>query len=139
MILDPLLNRLSQAKRCASLRLVTRGFLTDILSYQIELDIDADDKVRAASDCIYDLRQPGSTMQQIRRIKEKVEEQAGVPPPQQRLIHQGKQMCAELSFHVLSQSDPMIYVYRQDDKTARELNITAGAVLHLVLALRGGQ
>jgi hypothetical protein len=28
--------------------------------------------------------------------------------------------------------------YRQDDKTARELNISAGAVLHLVLALRGG-
>jgi hypothetical protein len=28
--------------------------------------------------------------------------------------------------------------YRPDDKTARELNISAGAVLHLVLALRGG-
>ena len=27
---------------------------------------------------------------------------------------------------------------RQDDKSAREFNITAGAVLHLVLALRGG-
>ncbi|KAG5719929.1 hypothetical protein E4T56_gene8448 [Termitomyces sp. T112] len=66
---------------------------------EIELDIDADDK--------------------ITRIKEKVEEQAGVPPPQQRLIFMGKQM--------------------QDDKTAKELNIGAGAVLHLVLALRGGQ
>ncbi|KAH0588212.1 Ubiquitin-NEDD8-like protein rub2 [Termitomyces sp. 'cryptogamus'] len=58
-------------------------------------------------------------MGQITRIKEKVEEQAGVPPPQQRLIFMGKQM--------------------QDDKTAKELNIGAGAVLHLVLALRGGQ
>ena len=28
--------------------------------------------------------------------------------------------------------------YRPDEKTAREQNITAGAVLHLVLALRGG-
>jgi len=28
--------------------------------------------------------------------------------------------------------------YRPDDKTARDLNIIAGAVLHLVLALRGG-
>ncbi|GLB34273.1 ubiquitin-related domain-containing protein [Lyophyllum atratum] len=65
---------------------------------EIELDIDVDDK--------------------IARIKEKVEEQAGVPPPQQRLIYLGKQM--------------------QDDKTAKELNVTAGAVLHLVLALRGG-
>lgn len=29
--------------------------------------------------------------------------------------------------------------HRQDDKTARDFNITAGAVLHLVLALRGGR
>lgn len=28
--------------------------------------------------------------------------------------------------------------YRPDDKTAKDFNITAGAVLHLVLALRGG-
>ena len=31
-----------------------------------------------------------------------------------------------------------VYSYRPDEKTAREQNITAGAVLHLVLALRGG-
>lgn len=66
---------------------------------EIELDIDADDK--------------------ITRIKEKVEEQSGVPPQQQRLIFSGRQM--------------------QDDKTAKELNIVAGSVLHLVLALRGGR
>jgi hypothetical protein len=29
--------------------------------------------------------------------------------------------------------------HRPDEKTARDLNITAGAVLHLVLALRGGR
>jgi hypothetical protein len=29
-------------------------------------------------------------------------------------------------------------VYRADDKTADDYNITAGSVLHLVLALRGG-
>ncbi|TEB32160.1 ubiquitin [Coprinellus micaceus] len=66
---------------------------------EIELDIDPDDK--------------------ISRIKEKVEEQSGVPPAQQRLIFGGRQM--------------------QDEKTATELNIQAGSVLHLVLALRGGQ
>ncbi|KAJ3728666.1 ubiquitin [Lentinula raphanica] len=55
----------------------------------------------------------------IFRIKEKVEEQQGIPPPQQRLIFSGKQL--------------------DDDKTLSEANITAGAVLHLVLALRGGQ
>jgi len=65
---------------------------------EIELDIDQDDK--------------------IHRIKEKVEEQSGVPPPQQRLIHAGRQI--------------------PDDKSAKECNITAGSVLHLVLALRGG-
>lgn len=29
-------------------------------------------------------------------------------------------------------------VFRQDEKTARDFGITPGAVLHLVLALRGG-
>jgi len=66
---------------------------------EIELDIDPEDK--------------------ISRIKEKVEEQSGVPPPQQRLIFGGRQL--------------------NDDKDAKELNITAGSVLHLVLALRGGR
>jgi len=65
---------------------------------EIELDIDDEDK--------------------ITRIKEKVEEQSGVPPQQQRLIYSGRQM--------------------QDDKTAKELGVKPGDVLHLVLALRGG-
>ncbi|KIM26767.1 hypothetical protein M408DRAFT_330374 [Serendipita vermifera MAFF 305830] len=65
---------------------------------EIELDIDADDK--------------------IARIKEKVEEQSGVPPQQQRLIFSGRQMT--------------------DEKTATEAGIVAGSTLHLVLALRGG-
>ncbi|KAJ7233524.1 putative NEDD8-like protein [Mycena haematopus] len=63
-------------------------------------------------------RRRGLTIAQITRIKEKVEEQSGVPPPQQRLIFAGRQM--------------------QDDKTAKDFSITAGSVLHLVLALRGG-
>ncbi|KAJ8455127.1 hypothetical protein ONZ45_g19042 [Pleurotus djamor] len=74
------------------------GFMAPV-GKEIEIDIDPEDK--------------------IARIKEKVEEQSGVPPPQQRLIFGGRQM--------------------QDDKTAKDFNITAGAVLHLVLALRGGQ
>mmetsp|Transcript_83 Transcript_83/g.238 ORF Transcript_83/g.238 Transcript_83/m.238 type:complete len:80 (-) Transcript_83:24-263(-) len=55
----------------------------------------------------------------IERIKERVNEREGIPPPQQRLIFGGKQM--------------------QDDKTVREYGIDAGTVLHLVLALRGGR
>uniref|UniRef100_A0AC35FQL0 NEDD8 n=1 Tax=Panagrolaimus sp. PS1159 TaxID=55785 RepID=A0AC35FQL0_9BILA len=65
---------------------------------EIELDIEPTDKVE--------------------RIKEKVEEKEGIPPPQQRLIFAGKQM--------------------NDDKTCEEYKIIGGSVLHLVLALRGG-
>jgi len=65
---------------------------------EIEIDIEPTDK--------------------IERIKERVEEKEGIPPPQQRLIFGGKQMA--------------------DDKTAKDFNIEGGSVLHLVLALRGG-
>ena len=65
---------------------------------EIEIDIEPTDKVE--------------------RIKERVEEKEGIPPPQQRLIYSGKQM--------------------NDDKTAADYKIQAGSVLHLVLALRGG-
>ncbi|KAI1721836.1 ubiquitin family domain-containing protein [Ditylenchus destructor] len=54
----------------------------------------------------------------VDRIKEKVEEKEGIPPSQQRLIFAGKQM--------------------NDDKTASEYKVIGGSVLHLVLALRGG-
>ncbi|KAL7282765.1 hypothetical protein ACG7TL_004240 [Trametes sanguinea] len=54
---------------------------------EIELDIDPEDPVS--------------------RIKEKVEEQSGVPPPQQRLIYAGRQMA--------------------DDKIVKDFNIAAGA------------
>ncbi|TPX31558.1 hypothetical protein SmJEL517_g05149 [Synchytrium microbalum] len=57
---------------------------------EIEIDIEPTDKVT--------------------RIKERVEEKEGIPPPQQRA----------------------------DDKTAADYNIEGGTVLHLVLALRGG-
>ncbi|CAI4221321.1 unnamed protein product [Auanema sp. JU1783] len=65
---------------------------------EIELDIEPNDRVD--------------------RIKEKVEEKEGIPPPQQRLIFAGKQM--------------------NDDKTAADYKVQGGSVLHLVLALRGG-
>ncbi|CDS07056.1 Putative Ubiquitin-like protein 1 [Lichtheimia ramosa] len=54
----------------------------------------------------------------ISRIKERVEEKEGIPPQQQRLIFSGKQMA--------------------DEMTANEYSIVGGSVLHLVLALRGG-
>ncbi|XP_054011034.1 NEDD8 [Hylaeus anthracinus] len=65
---------------------------------QIEIDIEPTDKVE--------------------RIKERVEEKEGIPPPQQRLIFSGKQM--------------------NDEKTAHDYKVQGGSVLHLVLALRGG-
>ena len=49
---------------------------------------------------------------------ERVEEKEGIPPAQQRLIFSGKQL--------------------NDDKKVQEYRIMAGSVLHLVLALRGG-
>ncbi|CEG67803.1 Putative NEDD8 [Rhizopus microsporus] len=55
----------------------------------------------------------------ISRIKERVEEKEGIPPQQQRLIYSGKQMS--------------------DEMTANQYGIEGGSVLHLVLALRGGQ
>jgi hypothetical protein len=82
---------------------------------QIELDIEADDKVRRLPsrspvsrlrraqwqlcsrsvlpvlDYDYDNDNAASIVQ-ITRIKEKVEEQSGVPPQQQRLIHAGRQL-----------------------------------------------
>jgi ubiquitin-like protein Nedd8 len=43
-----------------------------LIFIQIEIDIEPNDK--------------------ISRIKERVEEKEGIPPPQQRLIYSGKQM-----------------------------------------------
>eukprot|EP01115_Flamella_aegyptia_P002654 TRINITY_DN136776_c0_g1_i1.p1 TRINITY_DN136776_c0_g1~~TRINITY_DN136776_c0_g1_i1.p1 ORF type:complete len:76 (+),score=22.25 TRINITY_DN136776_c0_g1_i1:56-283(+) len=53
----------------------------------------------------------------IKRIKERVEEKEGIPPPQQRLIFGGKALA--------------------DENTVSFYKITAGNTLHLVLALRG--
>jgi len=76
---------------------------------QIELDIEPEDKVtrlhHATSDNVLNPPVPPSSItfvatimrrcgydDQITRIKEKVEEQSGVPPPQQRLIFSGRQL-----------------------------------------------
>lgn len=116
-------------------------------SSQIEIDIEPTDKVE--------------------RIKERVEEKEGIPPPQQRLIFSGKQMwAADMSLHhvpghgvcvlnivVLWPSLNILYcmlnslysdIYanynfpRNDEKTAADYKVQGGSVLHLVLALRGG-
>ena len=65
---------------------------------EIEIDIEPTDKVE--------------------RIKERIEEKEGIPPPQQRLIFAGKQM--------------------NDDRTAADYKVTGGSVIHLAQALRGG-
>lgn len=54
----------------------------------------------------------------ILRIKEMMEEKEGISPAQQRLIFNGSQL--------------------NDDQTVQEAGIQAGASLHLVLTLRGG-
>ncbi|KAI9635081.1 ubiquitin [Dioszegia hungarica] len=54
----------------------------------------------------------------ISKVKDRVEEKAGIPPVQQRLIYSGKAMS--------------------DDKTVQDYKLDAGKVIHLVLALRGG-
>nr|CAG8485519.1 15685_t:CDS:2 [Entrophospora candida] len=72
--------------------------LSTLTGKEIEIDIEKDDK--------------------IARIKERVEEKEGIPPPQQRLIYSGKQL--------------------NDEKSVDESNIKPGEVLHLVLSLRGG-
>ena len=81
----------------------------------------------------------------ISRIKERIEEMegasstseldaddAGIPPAQQRLIFNGKQMCAR--FVCSSIGSPR----RADEKSVKQANIEPGSTIHLVLALRGG-
>ena len=58
------------------------------------------------------------------------EEKEGIPPVQQRLIFGGKQMCVNFMIS-------MLMAPRADEKTAKDYNVEAGSVLHLVLALRG--
>eukprot|EP00002_Diphylleia_rotans_P002239 TRINITY_DN11412_c0_g1_i5.p1 TRINITY_DN11412_c0_g1~~TRINITY_DN11412_c0_g1_i5.p1 ORF type:complete len:102 (+),score=16.49 TRINITY_DN11412_c0_g1_i5:232-537(+) len=69
-----------------------------ITGKEVEIDIEPTDK--------------------IERVKERVEEKEGIPPPQQRLIFGGRALA--------------------DDKTVKDYNIEGGSVIHLVLALRGG-
>jgi ubiquitin-like protein Nedd8 len=54
----------------------------------------------------------------VLRLKELIEQSEGIGVDQQRLIFNGKQLA--------------------DDKTVEFYNFSAGDVLHMVLALRGG-
>jgi len=54
----------------------------------------------------------------IHKLKEKIEENEGIPPEQQRLIFNGKSLA--------------------ENRSLKAYNITNGSILYLVLALRGG-
>ncbi|XP_043382844.1 NEDD8 isoform X2 [Chelonia mydas] len=92
----------------------------------------------------------------VERIKERVEEKEGIPPQQQRLIYSGKQIqgwnpgvlapppwLAAVWWlrpaHAPSVRMSLHLTCRNDEKTAADYKIQGGSVLHLVLALRGGQ
>ena len=88
---------------------------------EIEIDIEPSDKVE--------------------RIKERVEEKEGIPPPQQRLIFSGKQVsnpniCRP---HMHTAFISLQILKMNDEKSAADYKVVGGSVLHLVLALRGGQ
>ncbi len=74
-------------------------------------------------------------MNQVSRIKERVEEKEGIPPAQQRLIYGGKQMYVLCTVQESMRANEC---FRADDKTAADYQLEGGATLHLVLALRGG-
>ncbi|KAI8869628.1 ubiquitin-like protein modifier Ned8 [Ramicandelaber brevisporus] len=54
----------------------------------------------------------------ISQLKEAIEAREGIPPPQQRLIFQGKQLI--------------------DNQHIKDTDLTNDCVIHLVLSLRGG-
>ena len=81
----------------------------------------------------------------VQKLKEYVEEKAGIPPKQQRLIFGGKAMyvkhpsCKRPSLPIFQSHPHFVHLLsRADEKTVESYKIQAGAVLHLVLALRGG-
>ena len=78
---------------------------------QIELDIDSSDKVFISFSPQRTVHP--DTVLQITRIKEKVEEQSGVPPQQQRLIFGGRQMY--LSSIVHSRQGLTLFQARRQD------------------------
>ncbi|KAJ1457312.1 ubiquitin-related domain-containing protein [Pelagophyceae sp. CCMP2097] len=56
---------------------------------------------------------------EVRLIKQTLQEKEGIQVDQIRLIYSGKQLA--------------------DDKTIEQYNITAGGTIHMVLQLRGGR
>ena len=60
---------------------------------EIEIDIEPTDKVDIINVIDVDINE--EIYWKVERIKERVEEKEGIPPPQQRLIFSGKQMNDE--------------------------------------------
>ncbi|PRT56628.1 NEDD8 [Wickerhamiella sorbophila] len=89
---------------------VSTGLLTSLLVVTMKISV----KTLVGKELALDVE----PSEKVHVIKERIEEKEGIPPEQQRLIHNGKQI--------------------DDNLPISQYNFTEGTKLHLALSLRGG-